>query len=652
MNYISIHDTHRLPYKNATITAKTVQSGDTTPLEFINALNDEVIGFEVYTNADGYLCGSNGTLFTKGIFVKEDAYITATLRSGVSTSWIVRSDTDVLIGDGKLLGKVVPPEEQSPEETYVLYNGEWHLWLHSANTDKNSVLRFPDLADTPNLNEWNETEQVKNITASNNAVSIDVYAKTLLLQWKDGAAAPNVNSPVYVTLSAERIGRRYRFAQHCMVMNQTPYRVTLVDAESGMTIGSVDPEGGTLNIGLFFWQSDTIGNWVVDEDLVSFNTRDVANGDYYKITGAPVNGFYEVIVNDRTPSALVIRAEDIQMSNVPFPGEIPVKLVGESGKLTMTKRVTVWFQNMSTGTSAATLPAKICYGSSAVLAIIQPFTVAELLVPALDTNHPAFTDSYGPILLDASERATTNVITRTISSAGAFVVPHKCDAVGLTVTGVGDNDIRFHSSTAQVVRFDVTNNTGSPVWFNLQREEDSTTQLQAVCPANDTCHFVVRNEYGRLYAVSETKSYPTGVVSEHVSTYTHDVNVSYDIKGLATQLVINCGALNKETGVAIGQHSGCRTRVYLDVSKVITDGTQHHLEVDLKSFMTDANQDHEGVVIHLGPASAGYDHSQEITRTEPMSAEGEDRYYFDPAIISLDAYKNGTDTNYNNKHYR
>lgn len=644
-DFISIHDTHKLPYKNAVITAKTVQSGNTTPLKFINALDDEEMGYEIYTNADGYLCDANGTLFTKGVYVKENAYITMTLRSGGSTSWIVRSDSDVVVNDGKLLGKKVPRDQQSPNEEYVLYGGEWRLVLHSANTDKTRELLFNELAGVPNFNEWNEAEQVEMLAGDKN-VSVGIYTKTMLLLW-DAEVTPGNRSPIYVTLSAERAGQRSRFAQHCIVMNATPYRITLKDEQSGQTIGSIDPSGGTLNIGLFFIQDESTGNWVVDEDLVSFNATDEVDGDRVKLTGAPTNGFFNITVNDRTPSTLIIEADAVNLSAIPTPGEIPVKLVAESGKLTKPKRVTLWFVNVGGG-NVDSLPLKV-YVANNVLCVLYPATLCELLVPALGEN-AGFTDSFGPILLDNSEKAATNVCSKMLTGGTQFKVPLKCQQMGLTVVGTGDSNIIFQN-TQQVVRFDVVNNTGSPVWFNLQAE-DATTQLNAVCPANKSCRFIVRNDYGKLTAVSETKSYPTGVTSEHVSTYTHDVNVTYDIRGLATQLVINCGALNRESGAGIGQHSDCRTRVYLDVSGVIVDGTQHHLEVDMASFISDANQDYEGIVIHLGPSSAGYDHSQEITRAEKMAAEGEDRYYLDPAIISFDAYKNGTDTLITNKHYR
>ena len=645
-NFISIHDTHKLPYRNATITAKTVQSGNTTPLKFINAAGDP-LGYKIRTNADGYLCDLNGTLFTSGVFVSEDAYVTMELLSGGSTSWIVRADSDDVINDGKLLGKKVPVEQQSPNEEYEKYGGEWRLVLHSANTPRTRELLFDDLAGVPNFNEWNEAEQVE-MLAGDKAVSIGVYTKTLLLLWDAEAPVPSGRSPIYVTVSADRVGQRSRFAQHCIVMNNTPYRITLRDEQSGKTIGSVDPYEGTLNIGLFFIADESTGNWVVDEDLLMFNNTDERDGDRVKLSGAPTNGFFEITVNDRTPSTLVIEADDVQLSAVPTPGEIAVKLIAETGKLTKAKRVTLWFINVGGG-NADTLPLKVCYSNN-VLCLMQSATLCEILVPALGENS-GFTDSFGPVLLDTSERALTNMCSKTLTGGTQLTVPLKCQQMGLTITGTGDSNIVFQS-TQQVVRFDVVNNTGSPVWFNLQAL-DMTTQLEAVCPANQACHFIVRNDYGKLTAVSETKSYPTAVVEDHTTEYTYSDRVSYDIRGLATTLVINCDALNKETGVGIGRHSDCRSRVYLDVSKVITDGTQHTLTVEVAGFITKAglNED-DGVIIHIGSQTSGHDESAEVTHAEKMSAEDEERYYINPVTASFKAYKNGVNYNITDKHFR
>jgi hypothetical protein len=647
MAFISINDTHRLPYENArSVTAKSVQSGNTTPLKFKNAFDDEEIGYTLKTNAKGYLCDNNGTLYTKGVYVDEDAYVTVILVNGKTTSWVVRKESDVTVNDGKLLGKVVPPSEQIPGKEYMKVGDVWRVVLHTANDEDNRTLQFGDLDNIPALNEWRETEEVYKFDENNLSYNIGEYAKTLVIQW-DGST-PAHHDPIRIVLGYEINGGRHRYAQHCVVMNASPYRMTLVDRNSGATIGSVDPSGGTLNITLFFIQNENTGNWVEDEDRQLFNILDASdNSDKVTLTGAPVNGFYEVTINDRTPSTLLIEAGAITLSTVPFPGEIPIKLVAENGKLTKSKRMTLWFTNVGGG-NADTLPAKIQFANTA-LCILQPGTLCEIVVPGLGAN-PGFSDNFGPVLLDTSEKATTNVCIKELTGGTQFVLPSKCQQMVLTVKGTGDSDIIFQN-TQQVTRFDVANNTGSPVWFNLQAT-DSITQLQAVCPANQTCSFVVRNDYGKLTPMSETKSYPTNVTETNVSTYTYEARASYDIRGLATTLVVNCHAMNKEYSVAIGHHSDSRTRVYLDISSVVTDGTTHLLTADIQSFITDANQhSDDGVIIHIGSQTSDHTESAEVTHTENMQAEGERRYFFNPALVTFQAYKSGSNYNLTDKHF-
>ena len=83
----SIHDTHRLPYNNAEITAKQL-SDSTTPVRF-RTFTGETIGLEVRTNSRGYCCQSDGTPYVDGVFVEEDDIVTAVMPDGSSTSWTV-----------------------------------------------------------------------------------------------------------------------------------------------------------------------------------------------------------------------------------------------------------------------------------------------------------------------------------------------------------------------------------------------------------------------------------------------------------------------------------------------------------------------------------------------------------------------------------
>ena len=405
-NFLSIHDTHRLPYNNATITAKTVQSGDTTPIKFYSGHqpDSEELGFEVFTNARGYLCDRSGNLYTDGVFVKEDAYITVTLGDGARTSWIVRSDSDTVVNDGKLLGKIVDDRSQWEEgREYVQFGGHWHLVLHSANTPNNTKLPMSDLADVPPINKWEETEQVTLIGPMNKSVTVEEYTKTLVLQWN--GTKPETHEPVYVTVKTAVTNGRHRYAQHCLVYNQTEMRLTLID-ESGKTIGSIAPTG-TMNMGLFFLVDQNTGEWIEDDKLEDwdFGLDASNNGTSVEITGAPVGGFYTVELNDRTPNVLRIVAKELNFAGIqPYPREIPIKLVGNN--LTKSRTIRLWFQNASEN-DGASLPA-VFYETDAniPLCILYPATFCEIFV-----GEGQFTLDNAPMALDNSAKVAAGKAT-------------------------------------------------------------------------------------------------------------------------------------------------------------------------------------------------------------------------------------------------
>lgn len=496
MSYISINDTHRLPYENArSVTAKTVQSGNTTPIKFKNGLDGQEIGYTLKTNAKGYLCDNNGTLYTNGVFVDEDAYITVVLVNGRVISWIARKESDIEINDGKLLGKIVPPAEQIPGKEYMQIGGVWRIVLHSANDANNRTLKFGDLDDIPALNEWRETEEVYKFDQNNLAYNIGEYAKTLVMQW-DGDTPAN-HDPIRITLGYETGGTRRRYAQHCMVMNVSQYRMTLVDRNSGETIGSVDPLGGTLNIGLFFTEDEETGNWVEDEDRLLFNGLDASDdGDTVTITGAPLGGFYSVAINDRTPDRLTVVAKDLTLSAVPKPGEIKIKLVGNYSTLTKERKITLWFRNEDTGDGAG-LPARFCFGSTGSCAFLYPASLKEIFVPAPTVDNPTFTDSFGPFPLDNDIPHVGTQVTKNLSASQQMNVPMNCDSLVINETG-SNPEVTLVFSSSQSYYTKITVNTSSGyLRLRLKNSTDGVVQHELVIAASAVIG--VRNAAGSLF---------------------------------------------------------------------------------------------------------------------------------------------------------
>lgn len=498
MSYISINDTHRLPYANAnSVTAKTVQSGNTTPIKFKNGLDGQEIGYTLKTNARGYLCDTDGTLYANGVYVDEDAYITVVLVNGQTATWIVKRESEIDINNGKLLGKEVLPGEEIPGKEYVDFEGVRRLVLGSANMAENKVLPFYDLAYLPRINEWNETQEVYEFSLSKSTYDIGEFAKTLVMQWT--GATPSNHAPIHITLGYVNYADRYRYAQHCMVMNVSPYRMTLVDKNSGATIGSIDPLGGTLNIGLFFVEDEETGNWVEDEDTLMFNRNDASStgdGTTVEITGAPVGGFYNVEINDRTPDSIVIVAKNLTLSATPKPGEIKIKLTATQANLTRAKRVTVWFMNEDTGDGQG-LPALVVFGTSAKLLLLYPATMREIYVPALSDANPAFTNSYGPVVLNNDVLPVTTLVNKVIAGGASFEIPSKCDNFGITSTAANaDVNLTFNKAESYYTKISVLASSGY-VRLNLKNDTHGVLQHSIIMATSGVIG--VRNANGSLY---------------------------------------------------------------------------------------------------------------------------------------------------------
>ena len=136
-NRYSIHDTHRVPYINAVLTAKQL-SPSTTPVKF-RTFDGTVIGLSVKTNARGYCCQSDGTPYVDGVFVGEDAIITATLSDGSSASWTVGSESEITVFDGRLYGKEITNTAEYSDNDVVI-GGTHYKRLFSANQQTDGQL--------------------------------------------------------------------------------------------------------------------------------------------------------------------------------------------------------------------------------------------------------------------------------------------------------------------------------------------------------------------------------------------------------------------------------------------------------------------------------------------------------------------------------
>ena len=155
---ISIHATHRLPFFNATVTAKQLSSS-TTPVVFKLATGDE-IGYEIRTNARGFICRTDGTPYNDGVF------------------------------DGILYGREA--ESGDAPATLVKVGDKYYKKLFSANQKPNSQLSLDDLANVPSFTKWTDDQQIevidfKSLTKTY-TVQIGLQTKVLILKPKDNTA--------------------------------------------------------------------------------------------------------------------------------------------------------------------------------------------------------------------------------------------------------------------------------------------------------------------------------------------------------------------------------------------------------------------------------------------------------------------------------
>lgn len=490
--YLSIHDTHKLPYFNATITAKTKQSGNTSPLKFKTCLDGTELGYTVYTNARGYLCDHDGNLYTDSVCVGEDAYITATMPDGASTSWIVRYESDITVNDGMLLGRTVTDSERQSltGKTFVKVEGVWRILLHSANTPDNRTLPLGDLDEVPAFNEWKEVQEVVRFNPSFTSYDIGEYAKSLVVQW-DGSL-PTYPAVITLTLGYENANNRKRYAQQVMVYNDTDARVTLKDKKSSSIICSINPKA-TTDIGLFFIESSEYGNWLSLDDNLMMRANDHTH--YINNTGS------SIVITDRTPDVMFIRVNPNATPNsITFTDSMTsVTLTPDQTQLRLSRRIKVWWQ----GTGCLLVKQ----GTEEKF-LIKPYSCAEMYVDAVMKDITPLSN-YLPPLYDGS-----GVIAFTAATNVAVNVPRRCDRLHLTTSQLNTNHystLVMRTDVSQRVTLTVTNNTDKPIGYAVTTTSASNAIFWVLVTPHSSYSCVIQNDYGILTCPTAS---PNGVITE------------------------------------------------------------------------------------------------------------------------------------------
>lgn len=367
---ISVCDTHRIPYPNATVKAYKLGSAmqTTDQIKFKHGKNGPELGFEIKTNARGYFCDNNGDLYTNGVFVTEDAIIKVTMADGNSTTWEVAADNDTKINDGKLYGTRT---KDSADDDLVV---KW-----SANAAGDYTLDYDDLIHKPKINEWMEVEQVVMMEQANDSIDVDKYCKTMTITCEEGVApagwslvggnwqvsdSSKPNAEWCITLRADKD----RVAQVVCVRNWTPWRLAIKNVH-GQIIAVLDPTASDM--GKFVTLYGT-----TEPALPYHGTLDIEKlaSSHPIVFGAGVlenTATNPVIIDDYTPDTMLVKFE----AAYNYTG-YPVKLFLKSG-VSKSRAIKLWLQNFKTNKGLLICDAG---NSNAVIGIIANFTVVDLIV--------------------------------------------------------------------------------------------------------------------------------------------------------------------------------------------------------------------------------------------------------------------------------
>lgn len=282
---ISIHDTHRIPYFNATLTAVEMESGNSNPAKFVDYEGNE-LGYEVYSNNRGFLCDSTGTLYTSGVFVQGKSQIVCTIRDGSSTSWVVGEDNKEAINDGKVLTKT-------------------GRQLFSANSNSDWTLSVQDIEDMPPLNQWKENQQICFIENIDDSVDIDEFTKALIILPKpdaDWSALANPATQCCLTLTPQV----NRFGQRLCIWNMCGVRISLKNAVDGAVFATVDPQG-FLPVSLYCYNN--LSSWAFKSD-VDYQQLNSLDGNI-TLSGYVAYQGFSLPITDRTPEYQILSYNSI-----------------------------------------------------------------------------------------------------------------------------------------------------------------------------------------------------------------------------------------------------------------------------------------------------------------------------------------------------
>ena len=576
-NRYSIHDTHRVPYVNAVLTAKQL-SPSTTPVKF-RTFDGTVIGLSVKTNARGYCCQSDGTPYVDGVFVGEDAIITATLSAGSSSSWTVGSESEITVFDGRLYGKEITNTAEYSDNDVVI-GGTHYKRLFSANQQTDGQLSLEDLANVPSFTKWTEDQQIERFDVGGIEKSTDVYirkqTKVLILinsneDFKVQTYPQSFTVNLFPTLDEEH---RTRFGRNLSVFNLTGMPIHLKNG-SGLK-GSI----AVVNTATAIEVAETYPSAPEGSDIggtaqfVAVDNAELASngGVSYEIpNNANASSSYldYIVLGDATPSILNIASVANKSDGTTKP--VLVKYEGSAG--TFRRIVIRRFDDYATSIA-------LIAESGAVLGLVPPAGSIEITVSksAQSETNESVVDNTLPW-----KREQTVVL---VPNGNAYVkaclghIALNATAVTSSYTGYISNLI-LSEGVDESYRIDIVGNT-VPFWVRLRSDLGIDGDLFCVPVGGGTV--VVHNVYGIGTVVFKTwndtapqSTYDNNIWTSSFATFDAKADLAYLYTQTKEAFAFNRGQHHQDYKMAFPLNAGQTARIRVRMpfySSVIESGNE------------------------------------------------------------------------------
>lgn len=574
-NRYSIHDTHRVPYINAVLTARQLSSS-TTPVKF-RTFDGTVIGLSVKTNARGYCCQSDGTPYVDGVFVGEDAIITATLSDGSSTSWTVGSESEITVFDGKLYGKEITNTAEY-SDTDVVIGGTHYKRLFSANQKTDGQLSLEDLANVPSFTKWTEDQQIERFDVGGIVKSTDVYVhkqtKVLILinsnkDFKVQTYPQSFTVNLFPTLDEEH---KNRFGRNLSVYNLTGMPIHLKNG-SGLK-GSI----AVVNTATAIEVAETYPSAPEGSDIggevqfVAVDNAELASngGVVYEIpNNANASSSYldYIVLGDATPSILNIASVANKSDGTTKP--VLVKYEGSAG--TFRRIVIRRFDDYATSIA-------LIAESGAVLGLVPPNGSIEITVSksAKSETNESVVDNTLPWVREQTVALVPNGNAYAKACLGHIALD--ATAVTSSYTGYISNLI-ISEGVDESYRIDIVGNT-VPCWVRLRSDLGIDGDLFCVPVGGGTV--VVHNVYGIGTVVFKTwndtaphSTYDNNIWTSSFATFDAKADLAYLYAQTSEAFAFNRGQHHQDYKMTFPLKAGQTARIRVRMpfySSVIESG--------------------------------------------------------------------------------